>query len=146
NARRVFAVGIGKPAAADEVDAHDAEVFGLDDVEQRPVHIVSVGGLRLILEPEELLIIVAGHGKAAVGKADGGDAGHGTDLLVQLAEVRARTRWTIEDGRIGSSDAEAQDAVGVEAGIGVREREEAAQSEAGSGKKDDGGGHFKDDE
>ena len=110
------------------------------------MHIVRVGRLWLILEPEEFFIIVTGHGQAAVGERDGGDAGDAAELLVEAAEVGAGSDGIVDGGGIGRGNAEAQDAVGVETGVGVGEREEAAEGEAGSSEKDDSGGHFEDDE
>ena len=91
NRRRFLAISVGDEAAAYEGDAHDLQIIRLNHVTQSPVHVVFVGGFWLVLEPEKLLVVVAGHGDGAVDKRNRADPGNACNAAIDFMNPGNRT-------------------------------------------------------
>jgi hypothetical protein len=87
HARRMLVVALGQKATPQQRNAHGFEIPRTHDVADRPVHRILVRRLRLIVEPEELLVVVLQR-HCAPRQRSGFDARCRLDPVLSLAQIR----------------------------------------------------------
>jgi hypothetical protein len=123
--RGALVVVFVEKAAAVEWNFQNVEIVGLNNVAERPLHVVFIRRFGFAVDPEELLI-VGTQGKSAPGLGDGFNAGSGGEFSIEVANDTADgVRMGAQHGW-GQRESESNDVGGFEAGTRSPQNNEAA--------------------